>query len=38
LLRNVPPDLFAGGAIVTLLANFDVWGSELPGLEIHGTK
>lgn len=29
---------FANGAIGTLLASFDVWDSELPRLEIYGTK
>lgn len=29
---------FANGAVGTLLASFDVWDSELPRLEIYGTK
>jgi predicted dehydrogenase len=29
---------FAGGAIATLIASFDVWDSDLPRLEIYGTK
>jgi len=29
---------FASGAVVTLIASFDVWDSELPRLEIHGTR
>lgn len=29
---------FVNGALVTLLASFDVWDSELPRLEIYGTK
>jgi len=29
---------FANGAIATLLASFDVWDSELPRLEIYGTR
>jgi predicted dehydrogenase len=29
---------FANGAIATLIASFDVWDSELPRLEIYGTK
>ncbi|MCX7275992.1 MAG: Gfo/Idh/MocA family oxidoreductase [Burkholderiales bacterium] len=29
---------FASGAIGTLLASFDVWDSELPRMEIYGTK
>ncbi|MFG6137290.1 Gfo/Idh/MocA family protein [Halomonas sp. B23F22_10] len=29
---------FASGAIGTLLTSFDVWDSELPRLEIYGTK
>jgi predicted dehydrogenase len=29
---------FASGAIVTLLASFDVWDSELPRIEIYGTE
>ena len=29
---------FASGAIATLIASFDVWDSELPRLEIYGTK
>nr|WP_315242263.1 Gfo/Idh/MocA family oxidoreductase [uncultured Albidiferax sp.] len=29
---------FANGAIATVLASFDVWDSELPRLEIYGTK
>jgi len=28
---------FTGGAIATLITSFDVWGSNLPLLEIHGT-
>ena len=28
---------FEGGAIATLITTFDVWGSNLPLLEIHGT-
>ncbi|MDS0295474.1 Gfo/Idh/MocA family protein [Halogeometricum luteum] len=29
---------FESGATGTLLTSFDVWGSELPGFEIHGTE
>ena len=29
---------FVSGAIVTLLASFDVWDSELPRIEIYGTE
>ena len=29
---------FANGAIGTLIASFDVWDSELPRMEIYGTK
>ncbi len=29
---------FANGAIGTIIASFDVWDSELPRLEIYGTK
>jgi len=29
---------FASGAIATIMASFDVWDSELPRLEIYGTK
>src|SRR5271168_1535851 len=29
---------FANGALVTLVASFDVWDSELPRMEIYGTK
>ena len=29
---------FVSGALVTLLASFDVWDSELPRLEIYGTE
>jgi predicted dehydrogenase len=29
---------FASGAIATIIASFDVWDSELPRLEIYGTK
>jgi hypothetical protein len=29
---------FVNGAIATLIASFDVWDSELPRLEIYGTK
>jgi predicted dehydrogenase len=29
---------FTNGAIATLIASFDVWDSELPRLEIYGTK
>jgi predicted dehydrogenase len=29
---------FAGGAVVTLIASFDVWDSELPRMEFYGTK
>ncbi len=29
---------FASGAIGTLIASFDVWDSELPRMEIYGTK
>ncbi len=29
---------FAGGAIGTIVTSFDVWGSALPRLEIHGTE
>lgn len=29
---------FASGAIATLIASFDVWDSELPRLEIYGTR
>ncbi len=29
---------FAGGAIASLIASFDVWDSELPRLELWGTK
>lgn len=29
---------FANGALATILASFDVWDSELPRLEIYGTK
>jgi predicted dehydrogenase len=29
---------FASGAIATLIASFDVWDSELPRMEIYGTK
>jgi predicted dehydrogenase len=29
---------FVNGAIATLVASFDVWDSELPRLEIYGTK
>ena len=29
---------FANGAIATLIASFDVWDSELPRLELYGTK
>ncbi len=29
---------FASGAIGTFITSFDVWGSELPRIEIHGTK
>ncbi len=28
----------AGGPVATLVASFDVWGSELPRLEIYGTE
>jgi predicted dehydrogenase len=29
---------FVSGAVATLIASFDVWDSELPRLEIYGTK
>ena len=29
---------FVTGALATLIASFDVWDSELPRLEIYGTK
>lgn len=29
---------FANSAVATLIASFDVWDSELPRLEIYGTK
>jgi predicted dehydrogenase len=29
---------FVNGALVTLVASFDVWDSELPRMEIYGTK
>jgi len=29
---------FAGGAIATIIASFDVWDSELPRLEVYGTR
>lgn len=29
---------FANGAVATLIASFDVWDSELPRIEIYGTK
>jgi predicted dehydrogenase len=29
---------FSNGALVTLVASFDVWDSELPRMEIYGTK
>ena len=29
---------FAGGAVGTMVTSFDVWGSELPRLEIYGTE
>jgi predicted dehydrogenase len=29
---------FARGAVGTLITSFDVWGSELPRLEIYGTE
>jgi predicted dehydrogenase len=29
---------FASGAIATLVTSFDVWGSELPRIELYGTK
>lgn len=29
---------FVNGAVVTLVASFDVWDSELPRMEIYGTK
>jgi predicted dehydrogenase len=29
---------FAGGTVATLITSFDVWGSALPRLEIHGTE
>jgi predicted dehydrogenase len=29
---------FAGGAVGTIVTSFDVWGSALPRLEIHGTE
>lgn len=29
---------FANGAIATIIASFDIWDSELPRLEIYGTK
>jgi predicted dehydrogenase len=29
---------FAGGAVGTIVTSFDVWGSSLPRLEIHGTE
>lgn len=28
---------FAGGAIVTMIMSFDIWGHQLPCIEIHGT-
>ncbi len=29
---------FANGAVVSMITSFDVWGHDLPNLEIHGTK
>jgi predicted dehydrogenase len=29
---------FASGAVATLVTSFDVWGSELPRIELYGTK
>ena len=29
---------FASGAIASLVTSFDVWASEVPRLEVHGTK
>ncbi|AJY77518.1 oxidoreductase [Paenibacillus beijingensis] len=29
---------FAGGAVGTLITSFDVWGSQLPNIEIYGTE
>ncbi|MFP4153242.1 MAG: Gfo/Idh/MocA family protein [Alkalispirochaeta sp.] len=29
---------FASGAIATIITSFDVWGSELPRIELYGTK
>jgi predicted dehydrogenase len=29
---------FAGGAIGTIITTFDVWGANLPRIEIHGTE
>lgn len=29
---------FAGGAIGTIITSFDVWGANLPRIEVHGTE
>ena len=29
---------FADGAVATIITSFDVWASELPGIEIYGTE
>lgn len=29
---------FASGAVVSMITSFDVWGAELPRIEIYGTK
>lgn len=29
---------FASGAVATIITSFDVWGSELPRIELYGSK
>ncbi|WES63542.1 Gfo/Idh/MocA family oxidoreductase [Microbacter sp. GSS18] len=29
---------FAGGAVVTLISSFDIWDTDIPFIELHGTK